>query len=90
MASVKKSDIPEVAAFMTDYWNFVKSVWIPEDSEEYWAYVHLRAEELYQKHPFDFAKQHILTYCEFLNNEYQKKKGKSNGKQGKRDYSAAQ
>ena len=36
MAGVKKKDIPDIAAFMPEFWEFVKSVWIPEDSDQYW------------------------------------------------------
>ena len=39
MAGVKKKDIPDIAAFMPEFWEFVKSVWIPEDSDQYWKEV---------------------------------------------------
>lgn len=74
MASVKKADIPEIAAFMSDFWEFIKSVWGVEDSDEYWDYVHFKAEELYKKHPNAFAKTMILAFCDYLNEVYQKQK----------------
>lgn len=36
MASVRKQDIPQIGAFMTDLWELIKRYWIPEDTEEYW------------------------------------------------------
>ena len=33
MASVVKSDIPEVAAFMSEYWALMKNYWIAEDTD---------------------------------------------------------
>ena len=39
MASVKKSEIPGVAAYMTDIWEYIKSVWIIDGTDEYWDQV---------------------------------------------------
>ena len=46
MAGVKKKDIPDIAAFMPEFWEFVKSVWIPEDSDQYWKEVYDKAQEV--------------------------------------------
>ncbi len=36
MASVKKQDIPQIGAFMSDFWILIKQYWIPENTAEYW------------------------------------------------------
>lgn len=36
MASVNTSEIPEEQQFMSDFWNYRKKYYHPEDSEEYW------------------------------------------------------
>lgn len=36
MASVLGKDIPEESQFMTDYWKFRKSFYVPEDNDKYW------------------------------------------------------
>lgn len=66
MASVKKADIPKIAAFMPDFWEFIKSVWIPEDQDEYWEDVCNKAQGLYERHECAFAKHMILAYCDYL------------------------
>ena len=71
MAGVKKKDIPDIAAFMPEFWEFVKSVWIPEDSDQYWKEVYDKAQELYQKYPVDFVKRQILGFCEYLDQKWQ-------------------
>ena len=37
MASVDAKDIPIERQFMTDYWNFRKKFYVPEDNDEYSA-----------------------------------------------------
>lgn len=34
--AVSKKDIPEIAAFMSDFWTIVKQFWVTEESDEYW------------------------------------------------------
>lgn len=36
MAGVTKQDIPQIAAFMQDFWALVKKYWIPEKTDDYW------------------------------------------------------
>lgn len=83
MGAVKKFDIPEIAAFMPDFWEFIKSVWIVEESDEYWDYVHLKADELYKKHPNDFTKCMILAFCDYQDGKLKRKRGGNGGNQGK-------
>lgn len=83
MAIVKKADIPEIAAFMPAFWEFIKSVWIVETSDEYWDYVHFKADELYKKYPSEFAKSMILAFCDYLDNKLERERGESHGKQSK-------
>lgn len=77
MAGVKKKDIPDIAAFMPEFWEFVKSVWIPEDSDQYWKEVYDKAQELYQKYPVDFVKRQILGFCEYLDQKWQDERDKA-------------
>ena len=77
MAGVKKKDIPDIAAFMPEFWEFVKSVWIPEDSDQYWKEVYGKAQELYQKYPVDFVKRQILGFCEYLDQKWQDERDKA-------------
>ena len=63
--------------FMPEFWEFVKSVWIPEDSDQYWKEVYDKAQELYQKYPVDFVKRQILGFCEYLDQKWQDERDKA-------------
>lgn len=67
MSGVNKSDIPETAAFMTDFWAFVKKYWIPEDTDSYWLKQHREASEIAKKYDNDkFCEKMLLAYGEYL------------------------
>lgn len=72
IASVTKSDIPEISCFMSDFWAFAKKYWIPECETEkkndaYWSEVASEASTLGQKYNEDrFAVHMILGYLDYL------------------------
>ena len=68
MAGVNKSDIPEIAAFMTEFWGFIKRYWIPEDAESgYWAEYSREATEIAERYGNDrFCEKMLLAYAEYL------------------------
>lgn len=66
MAAVKKQEIPMVAQFMTDFWEFVKSVWIVEHTETYWDDTVKRCEKLLTQYPEPFCRKQILCFLEYL------------------------
>lgn len=66
MASVQKSDIPEISEFMSDIWSFMKSFWIPEDNEEYWMAVKDASSKILDKHQHDFGKAGVCFVLEYL------------------------
>lgn len=66
MASVQKSDIPEISNFFSEFWLFVKSVWKTESVDEYWDDVTGRANELIKKYPDNFCKGQVLAFLDYL------------------------
>lgn len=67
MAAVKKSDIPEIAEFFTDFWNMVKATWQIEQKEEYWSEVVHLATSIngkYNGHPF--CREQLMAYMDYL------------------------
>lgn len=79
MASVVKSDIPEVAAFMSEYWALMKNYWIAEDTDEYWDAVMKDAGELGRKYDFQFAKESLLVFLNQLEREWKRLYGEKYG-----------
>ena len=78
MASVTKQDIPEISVFMSDFWNFVKKYFIPEDSDQYWEEVMHEAAEIGHKYKEDrFVAYQINAYLDFLE---EKRHGKAKRK----------
>lgn len=76
MASVVAKDIPIEAQFMTDFWNFRKKYYIPEDDDQYWSEFCSEAEELIEKYPTEYYKKIILLCLADRENLF-RKKGKS-------------
>ena len=66
MASVNKSDIPEIPEFMTAFWTFCKKYWIPEEENSYWEAVMAEASELGRKYPDRFCAMQILSFLDYL------------------------
>ena len=75
MASASKTDIPEIASFMSEFWLLVKKYWIPENSDEYWEDFITESSTLGKKYSHDFCIKQILAFVEYLEG-YQKEKGK--------------
>lgn len=72
MASVKKSEIPEIAAFMTEFWSFVKKYWIVEECDEYWAQLVEEADEMFKRYPDEFCKRQVVSYVDYLSAKLKK------------------
>lgn len=68
MAGVIKTDIPEIAAFMTVFWGFVKKYWIPEDADSgYWAEYEREATEIAARYGNNrFCEKMLRAYAEYL------------------------
>lgn len=79
MASVVKSDIPEVAAFMSEYWILMKNYWIAEDTDEYWDAVLKDSSALGRKYDFQFAKESLLVFLNQLEREWKRLYGEKYG-----------
>lgn len=80
MASVSKSDIPEISVFMSDFWNFIKKYYIPESHDGYWEELMHDAAELGHKYKQDrFVAFQINAYLDYL--EEKQRGGKKHGKE---------
>ncbi len=66
MAAVKKSDIPVISAFMVDFWEYVKAVWLVEDDEAYWDDVCQRANVLLEQYEDRFCRGQVLRFLDYL------------------------
>lgn len=77
MAAVKKTDIPEIACFMQDYWEFKKSVWVVEEGDGYWQDAIARASELGKKYQQDLCQAEINVFMDYLEWTDEKKHGKT-------------
>lgn len=78
MGAVRKTDIPQVSAFMTDFWEYVKAVWIIEDNDAYWDEVCQRAVRMLDKYKDEFCRGQILRFLDYL--DAQTRGGIVNGK----------
>lgn len=79
MAGVTKQDIPEISIFMSDFWNFVKKYFIPENSDTYWEELMHDAAELGHKYKQNrFVAFQINAYLDYL--EEKQRGGKQHGK----------
>ena len=71
MASVKKTDIPEIASFMSEYWEHIKSVWMVENTDEYWDDAYQRTITLLKKYSNDpFCRMQILQFWDYLQSKH--------------------
>lgn len=50
MASVTKEDIPEIARFMSDFWQLVKKYWKPDGTDQYWDALNEEQQQIAQKY----------------------------------------
>jgi hypothetical protein len=71
---VKKSDIPQEAEFMTEFWKVAKKYYIPEDTDSYWHDAIQSLTELSKKYPSEFAKNIILGFMKYLEDKFYKRK----------------
>lgn len=77
MASVSKTDIPEISIFMTDFWNFIKKYFITEQNDTYWEELIHEAAEIGHKYKEDrFVAYQINAYLDYLEEKHRGKKGK--------------
>ena len=65
MASVTKQEIPEIAAFMPELWELIKTFYIPEEGDLYWNAFNKKTSELYKKHHENNLVMHLI--CGFTN-----------------------
>lgn len=72
MASVKKQDIPQIGAFMSDFWILIKQYWIPENTAEYWDSLVNECSELTKKYQNEQFIVDMLGV--FVNNQLRKMK----------------
>ena len=75
MASVTKEEIPDVARFMTDFWNLLKKYYKPEDTDEYWDNLLDDSEILYNSTQDRLCRQMVLDLSGYLEGKLY---GKSN------------
>lgn len=75
MAAVERSDIPQVADFFTDFWKFVKSVWIPEGSDSYCEEAFLGACVLLNRYPDNFCRGQVLAFLDYLDSKWTEGRG---------------
>lgn len=67
---VTKQQIPEVAAFMTEFWEFIKQTYVPESNDDYFKYVAARANQIAGKvkngTERSLCKKLMAAYLDFL------------------------
>ena len=66
MGEMKFAKGSEEWQFFQDFYKFCQSVWIVEDSDEYWNGVVREADELYRKYPDEFCKGQVLAFLNYL------------------------
>lgn len=71
---VKKSDIPQEAEFMTEFWIVVKKYYIPEEGDDYWKSAIDELTELSEKYPTEFCKCIILGFVKYLEDRFHRER----------------
>ena len=71
---VKKSDIPQEAEFMTEFWKVAKKYYIPEEGDDYWKSAIDELTELSEKYPTEFCKCIILGFMKYLEGRFYKER----------------
>lgn len=66
MAEMKFLKGSEEWQFFQDFYKLCQSIWIVEESDEYWDGVINRANKLYKKYPDEFCKGQILAFLDYL------------------------
>lgn len=67
MASVRKSDIPAIAAFMADFWHLIKATWEVEPGEIYCRSLINRVYGLIDKYAGNrFVNVICLAYLDYM------------------------
>ena len=75
MAAVERKDIPQIADFFTDFWAFVKSVWIPESSDAYCDKAFQGARALLEQYPDKFCRGQVLSFLDYLDSKWTEGRG---------------
>ena len=52
--------------FFQDFYNLCQSIWVVEESDEYWNDVVDKVDELYKKYPDEFCKGQLLALLNYL------------------------
>lgn len=66
MAEKKFTKGSEEWLFFQDFYRLCQSIWIVENSDEYWDDVFQKTNELYKKYPDDFCKGQVLALIDYL------------------------
>lgn len=66
MAEKKFTKGSEEWLFFQDFYRLCQSIWIVEDSDDYWEDVIKKTNELYKKYPDDFCKGQVLALIDYL------------------------
>lgn len=72
MAEKKIAKGSEEWMMFQDYWKLCQSLWIPEDSDEYWGMAIKSVDEFYKKYNTVFAKHFALGLINALDEIYKK------------------
>lgn len=83
MASVKKKDIPVLGAFMTEFWEIIKTFYLPEDTDEYCMLVVQTLTEMSEKYPDPLARKLLTAYMEYLDEQWKSQHNKNEAEWGK-------
>jgi hypothetical protein len=77
MASVTASEIPEEQRFMSDFWNFRKAFYQPEDSDDYWRALIDEVDLIAEKYGMNgFFTSLLLAVVDDLEYRYRQNEGK--------------
>lgn len=66
MGEMKFTKGSEEWQFFQDFYKLCQSLWIVEDSDEYWNSVIKKVDELYRKYPDEFCKGQLLAFIDYL------------------------
>ena len=75
MASIEATKIPTEQKFMGDFWNFRKSYYSPEESDDYWTALIDAATALSEKYKIEYLDQMILVCVDDIEQRYKKQSG---------------
>lgn len=81
MASVNNSDILKIFKFMGEFWTFIKTYYIPENTDAYWESLIADAAALGHRYDDDRLAVHLINaYLDYLEEKQKNtQKGSKNG-----------